>query len=625
MAFTEWDITEGIPADLGGRTTESGSIFRIDKDAFDVAIGELPFLVCPSEEHPYRRRTVQWRKEQIDTDRQVGEQSFDDWWRRSQQDFSGGAGVTFYEPILGEGSENRFIDSRGLDVFHEDGIRLLNQMTVLQGGAGDDVELTGLGVGYALYRNAGQFRIVGDDTITNVTVPGTNARGITRIPDSSWLVGHDTGITRVRDSGATSSVVSGASAPLRPYWCKDRIFAAQNNRILELTLSSGDISGNESSHVVHQNPSTAWRWVGIVETPGAVWAAGGANSRSHVMALVIDNSGDTPVVTEAGIRIQMPMGERITCIESYLDYLLIGTTEGFRIAITDGDQAQLGPLLWEDEEPFSITARWDFAWVGVSGGLTRKVNLGNQTGDGLRFAWSHAEELAEGGNVMGLGWAFRRMVMAVANVGVARQHATNLVPTGWMRTGYARFATLENKVFHAVRLLADSSHGSIAIGATTTRDPYTNLTTLATWSGAREVDIRLPGNNPPAERLSLEVTLNRDPNDPTRGPVFEGYQLRALPAPSRRQTLIEVPLQLYDYEATRWGQSLGGGERFAWKRLEALERLRDEQLSMVFRDFRTGESRIVIVDDVEFFNLFAPERQHSNFSGWANVVLRTVD
>src|SRR5690606_4610002 len=133
--MTERDITEPLPTPLGGRTAAQDAAFRVSRDAFDIALGDLPFNLSIADERPYRRQTAPFRKEQVDTQALPGEQALDGWWLRSQSDFSGGAGVGFYEPILGEGSENRFLDSRGVNVFDYDDVRLLPELnTVLTGG-----------------------------------------------------------------------------------------------------------------------------------------------------------------------------------------------------------------------------------------------------------------------------------------------------------------------------------------------------------------------------------------------------------------------------------------------------------------------------------------------------------
>ncbi|WP_123788313.1 hypothetical protein [Phytoactinopolyspora halophila] len=619
--MVEWDITEPLPFDIGGRTDQDDAVFRITGNPADVAIGNLPFLLSVSDETPYERAPGQTQKDQFDADRVVGEQSLAGWWLRSQSDFAGGAGITYREPILGEGSENRFIDSRGVDVFSEDAVRLLHRMEVVQSGAGDDLEAVGIGLGRTLYRDGGDFWIIDESSVTSVTPNGTNPQGIARIPDSSWVVGHDAGISRVRDSGTVSDVITGASRPLRPYWVKDRIFAAQEERILQLTLDAGDISADEDGYVVHQNPSNAWRWVGIAETPGAVWAAGGANSRSHVVAFTVDAQGELPTVEGAPVRIEMPLGERITCLEAYSDLLLIGTTEGFRIAATDGDQAELGPLLWGDEQAHSITARWGYAWVGVSGGLTRKINLGVQTGEGLRFAWAHDAQLDEGGDVLGLGWVWGQLVVAAANTGAARQHKTELVGFGYIDIGFSRWGVLEDKIVRSAMILGDVSAGSMGISTATSRDAYAPVATLGGWSGSKEVDLHL---RHPVTKISIQLQLNRDNLDPTSGPQFEGYQLRALPAPRKKHTLIRLPLKLYDQEMAPSGAKMGG-KGFAWARLRELERLERRSAPVLYRDFRTGESRTVIVESTEHIGLASPIRTNSNFGGVVLATLRTID
>lgn len=616
------DITEAIPTDIGGRTNPKSAIFRITRDAFDIAFGDLPFRLANSVERLYERSTAPIRKEQFDADRNVGEQSLDGWWLRSQSDFSGGMGVTFYEPLLGEGSETRFIDSRGLNVFDHDDVRLLNEQAVARSG-GTDLEFVGIGESVGLYRTGAEFRIVRADRSTTVVTPfGTNPKGIARIPGFNWLIGHSTGIGRMSSTGSSTSVVTGASAALVPYWAKDRIFAVQGRKVFELTLTGGVINEtDEGPHHLITHPTSFWSWVSIVETGSAVWLAGRASTSSAVYVTTVGGSGETPVLTAPAKAIELPTGEYVTAMQSYLDFLLICTNLGFRIAITDGDRAQLGPLLWRDEPGFSVAARGDFAWVGLGNGLTRRVALGITTSpDELDFAYANDASVINGGNVTAIGYIADRLTLAVNDVGVAVE-TDNLIESGWLRVGFARYGTLEPKFYESALLLGDVSVGSLSLAAATTLDAYSEITTQGGWNGSREIGLNLPGGSPPWEKLSLQITLNRDTT--TTGPTFEGYQLRALPAPARRQEMFSIPISLYDREAPRWGTKIGG-DGFAYARFADLKALEESGVPVIMQDFRTGEARSVVIDQVSFENNTPPDRHQSNFGGVATIIARAV-
>ncbi len=617
------DITEGLPARLGGRTNPQSAIFRVTRDAFDVALGDLPFNLYSSTEHPYERSTAQMRKDQFDAGRFVGEQSLDEWWLRSQNDFAGGDGITYYEPLEGEGSETRFYDSRGVNVFDHPDVRLLNEQTVVTTG-GSDLEFVGIGEAVGLYRTSNSFRIINENgTSTAVTPLGTTPRGIARVPGHNWLIGHTTGISRMSSTGVTAAVVTGATAPLVPHWAKDRIWAVQGNKVYQLTLAGGAI--NESTDLFFEHPTTSWSWSSIVETGSAVWMSGRQGAYSAVYVTTVEDTDAGPEFTQPSVALRLPGGEYVTAMESYLDFLLVCTNLGFRVAITDGDRAQLGPLIWDDQGSFSVSARGDYAWVGLANGLTRRVALGIVTSpDELQFAWANDAEVPGGGNVTAIGFVGNKLTLAVNDKGCTIQGA-NLVQSGYLSTGFIRFGTLEPKHFSAVKIVGDVTNGSIDVAGAVTLDAYSEITNVGNFNGDEEVAVNLPGTQSPWEKLSLRFTLHRDSSTLSLGPKLDGYQLRALPAPARRQRLISLPLLCFDRETASNNGPKIGGDGFAYARLKDLELLEETGVPVVFQDFRTGEARNVTIEQVHLINLDPPDRSKKNFGGVLQVTLRTAD
>ena len=60
--ITEGRATRSIAIDLGIGT---GNVWQNTGDAYDVAIGGLPFLLDISDKNPYERGTAPFRKQQI--------------------------------------------------------------------------------------------------------------------------------------------------------------------------------------------------------------------------------------------------------------------------------------------------------------------------------------------------------------------------------------------------------------------------------------------------------------------------------------------------------------------------------------------------------------------------------
>lgn len=639
MAFFEWDITEPIPAPLPGRPEGTIGKYRVTVEDYDIAVGNLPFLVDINKNTPYERQTAQWRKDQFDNAREVGEQSLTGWWLRSQANFSGGSGITYFEPLLGEGSEFRFRKSSGVDVFTEAGeVTLLKEQELEIALTSSGVDAVA-GLSRVLVRDGSSVQVWNGTASQTVTFnagpiaylayapfPGTPHPPGTPLTvgrsfaytGSEFLIGTDDGILSLdAETGtAASEVWSNAPGAVEVYWAKERIFAVVGPALYELTMAGGDM-GAETPLFTHPDPN--WRWTGVTETAGAVWAAGFSGVRSNVHVIAIGEDGATPALTGSAVGLQLPHGERIDAILGYLDFLLIGTNQGLRVAAVNATNAALGPRVF-DGAVHSVVGHANFAWCGMDDGLTRKVDLGNEVAGDLGFAWANDAEVEDAGAVLALNFVGDRLSLAVSASGLWAA-GDNVVESGTLTTGFIRYGTLEPKHYRNMQVSALATTGTIGVSVGTV-DPLSSLTNLAEFSGSRNVSLHLPGDGL-AQRLSVQFQLNRDTDDTRLGPTLQSYQLRAIPAPERRQRMIQMPVLCFDNDADRWGNK-EGGPGFAWARLRNLEQLEETGAPVLYQDFRTGESRFVVVESLHFIGTKSPNKSEVNSGGRMAIRLRTV-
>jgi len=128
--ITEGRATRAIAVDVG--VVSTSAIWQNTDVAYDVAVGGMPFIYAINDARPYIRQTAPFRKEQFDNQTEPGEQSLTGWWIRSQQSFHGGDGITFYDPAnttSNSPDHYRFADSRGIDVWTQGEVTLLNDVT----------------------------------------------------------------------------------------------------------------------------------------------------------------------------------------------------------------------------------------------------------------------------------------------------------------------------------------------------------------------------------------------------------------------------------------------------------------------------------------------------------------
>ena len=127
--ITEGRATRAIAVDVG--VVATSAIWQNTDVAYDTALGGMPFIYAINDARPYIRQTAPFRKEQFDNQTEPGEQSLTGWWIRSQQSFHGGDGITFYDPAQTTSNSPdhyRFADSRGIDVWTQGQVTLLNDV-----------------------------------------------------------------------------------------------------------------------------------------------------------------------------------------------------------------------------------------------------------------------------------------------------------------------------------------------------------------------------------------------------------------------------------------------------------------------------------------------------------------
>lgn len=203
---------------------------------------------------------------------------------------------------------------------------------------------------------------------------------------------------------------------------------------------------------------------------------------------------------------------------------------------------------------------------------------------------------------------------------ICQESATNLVATGYVTTGAIRYGTLEPKNYKFIRARGDFTYGAMDLRSI---DASGNLYTIITYNssvGTPEAATTSPEG--PQEYLSYKFTLSRSASDTSRGPVFKGYQTKALPA-TERQRLIQFPVWCYDVEKDRFNVTTGYEGR-AWERIQTLEQI--ERLGDIVnvQDFTTGERVQAVIEKINFSRKTPPSGNFSGFGGMLLITVRTV-
>ena len=324
----------------------------------------------------------------------------------------------------------------------------------------------------------------------------------------------------------------------------------------------------------------------------------------------------------------MPQGERINDFDVYLGvYAVLATNLGFRVGISDANgDIQYGPLLFDDAPCNSIAFRDRFAYIATlidgTAGLLRVDLSVTVIAGSLFFPWAW-DLVASGTTTTASQVAFfgnsDRAAFTNGNNTWA-ESTTSLVATGYLRTGYIRYNTLETKIFKLLQARVDTTNGGITIESIDYNDTFVLIGTFAQGESVSEVNVSYP--NSAQEYLGFEFTLTRSSTDVLKGPLFTGYQLKSLPAVPR-QRLIQYPLFCYDHESDKFGNEVGyeGSSYFRMSQLEAIENVGD---TVRVQDFRTNESYLGLIEELDFINKTPEDKRFSGFGGTLLVTIRTI-
>tara|TARA_R110000822_G_scaffold73605_3_gene176875 strand:+ start:909 stop:2816 length:1908 start_codon:yes stop_codon:yes gene_type:complete len=635
MAYDQ-DITEGIPYTLSnpaGSTT-----YTPTGPAYDVAFSALPFFIAASDEQPYRRVTAQYRKQQVDQSREPGEQTLTGWWVRSQSSFHFGAGIKYFEPIQEESLRFQYTESKGLDIWTKGQATLLNDTASFYAGAAaaqligvndgtDDCILVTDGTALKKITSAGV-----SSTYTQAGTPDTIFSLTTNGKQYFFING--THVHRGNLAGTTSDTeIYNASSTTRATirYVKQRLIAAIGSAIYE--LDANNASGALPA-ALYTHPNSSWVWSSIAEGPQAIYISGydSNGTSSSVFKIALDpttsNSLGFPTLETPTVIIDMPQGERINDFDVYLGvYAVLATNLGFRVGIanTTGD-IQYGPLLFRDAECNSIAFRDSYAYLATKvdgeAGLVR-VDLSSTVIDNsLYFPWAWdlvatattttASQVAFFGNSDRAAFTNGNNTWA--------ESTTSLVATGYLRTGYIRYNTLETKIYKLMQARIDTTNGGITIDSIDSTDTEYRIGTFSQGEIVPEINVNYPTTA--QEYLGFGFTLIRSTTDVTKGPLFTGYQLKSLPAVPR-QRLIQYPVFCYDHESDKFGNEIGY-EGSAYERMSQLEAVENAGDTIRIQDLRIGESYLGIIEEMDFMNKTPEDKRFSGFGGTLLVTIRTV-
>ena len=652
--ITEGRATRSIATDIG--IVSDGAIWQNTDISYDVAIGGLPFIYAINDGRPYLRQTAPFRKDQFDNQTEPGEQSLTGWWIRSQSSFHGGTGIVYFDPQTSdEFGHYRFADSKGVDVFEQGEVTLLNDTTAGHNIIGqirtdgrvfqtarsikygttpgvllwdeydvDKIDSTGTAthfIDYATGTDSPVYAICDDGTFAYWITNTATKKTVYKKP----LTGTSASTADVTTMFDEVGLISNATME----YVKDRIVMCADNKVYEFSTSAVAMPT-----AVYTHPTTTHLYTSITASGPAIYLAGYNGIQSTIQKFTLGTNGVMPTLAAAVVAAELPVGEICHRIFYYLGYLLIGTNKGIRaaqISPTDGSIVY-GPLFVKTDQPcYDFAARDRFVWCATSvdgeAGVIR-IDLGTEI-DTLIFAYANDVYKAGATGHQTTACAFLNgtdqmaFVTAATSSAVGYTYVENMsakVPTGYLTTGNIRFNTLEAKNFKRLLGRGDFTYGSMTLETVDRNGIEYDVISYDATVGAPEVTTSSP--SAAQEYLAYKFIMYRDATDASKGPQFKGYQAKATIA-TPRQRVVQFPVYCFDIETDRYNVLLGYEGR-AFDKIRLLEDIEGTGDVVTWQDLTTGESRQAVIEQVTFTRLTPPDKRFDGFGGVLQITIRTV-
>jgi len=378
---------------------------------YDYAIGGIPFLsAMDGQNNLYVRESAQVQKQQFDNARQVGEQSLQAWWYRSQSSFDLGAGLKYFDIVRDEDYNRRFYDSKGIDAIGKMGeVRLLPRVqqakTKTTGQykypsmvasfefenqpsgvntqyygyiyAKDNqlfLRCNGVDIGTFTHLNGATPKQIFDIEIDGRTLYYVAQDGIFSINIHTMQGTSPGSVTSIRTTitdftVGSSTITSNATTPItyksfdyNIERLKDRLFFIYKHNIYQAPDST---TPTTNATLLYAHPDTSFHWTAVADAPGAVFFAGYLGKTSAIYRSTLDTTGVN--LTQPSIIAELPSGEVCYSMITYMGtYVVLGTSKGIRVGIITADSSiVLGPLTVESDRPvYALYAEGNFVYAG---------------------------------------------------------------------------------------------------------------------------------------------------------------------------------------------------------------------------------------------------------------------
>lgn len=487
--------------------------------------------------------SIHTTRAQGDSSNEPGEQSLnpDDLWRRSQQSWHYGAGQTYLD--RDDSIRQRFNTSKGIDCWTRGQLRLLPDTTKVLTATGTAMPM--VVAGSRLYAADNGTLKYTTDLATWSTVTGTSGNTISSICSDGANVWFTDGADLYKTTSSTTS--ASAFNNKNATFCafvKGRLLFAVSDELYQITDFT---TGADSS--IWKHYSTSFTWVAAAEAPGYVLAAGYVGDKSLIYKITLTAEGTN--LGAPSVAGELPDGEIIYSVDSYLGYVVLGTSKGARFATVDGNgNLTIGSVIPTPYPVRCFEGQDEFIWYGLtnydgtSGGLGRMSLRTFTDTQALKPAYASDLMAATTANVMEVVTFNNKRVFSVSGNGVYAEDTANVVASGTIDCGRLNWGITEKKI----PLYLDAMYAGNFLGSATS---YYSLNGDGTWSA---IGTHSSSNDDPVtdtfqiteatcDQIEIRHVLARSSG--INGPTLLRYTVRAQPVAALRR-LIVLPIVLAD-------------------------------------------------------------------------------
>ena len=309
------------------------------------------------------------------------------------------------------------------------------------------------------------------------------------------------------------------------------------------------VGANGTTTLVMQHPNPNWFWEAGSGAPGNIYVAGSGSGKSELYGIQLSTT--TFALGSPYIAGDVTAGETINDIAYYEGLVMLATSLGVRTAQASGTNGFLtmGPVITDLGPSECLAVYGSFCYFGVTDytandgvwqGTSNTSGLGrlslSQYSSALIPAYATDVMSTTTGTVNSVAIIDGVPWFGLQNSG-AWTPSGNLVPQGFLETGWVRYGTVEDKILVSTDVEHDPLAGTVSVEIV----PFGGTSRLAlnsTLQGSTGPMYYSSAGNQLGEAFMVIPILTRSTTDATQGPTLRRWTVRAMVTALRQDQIV---------------------------------------------------------------------------------------